>query len=120
MIRVNIRSADGRQQIMANNLAFRVSQEHFEKLAAMVKRGEAESVHLSARKLLEDALDQREDPLLFALNLLAERIRMMEKMIEINHTELKEFRGTVHDDLTQIYDILNEVTAEEPPKPKGK
>jgi hypothetical protein len=105
---------------MANNLAFRVTPEHFEKLAAMVKRGEAESVHLSARKLLEDALDQRDDPLLYALNLLAERIGVMEKMLEINNTDLKEFRATVHDDLSEIYEILDELAPEEPPKPKGK
>ena len=105
---------------MSNNLAFRVTPEHFEKLAAMVKRGEAESVHLGARKLLEDSLDQREDPLLFALNLLAERVGVLEKMLEINHTELKEFRATVHDDLSEIYGILEEVTTEEPTKAKGK
>lgn len=105
---------------MSNNLAFRVSPEHFQKLAAMVKRGEAESVHLSARKLLEDTLDQREDPILYALNLLAERVGVLEKMLEINHTELKEFRATVHDDLSEIYEILDEIAPEETPPPKGK
>lgn len=105
---------------MSSNLAFRVSPEHFQKLEAMVTRGEADSVHLGARKLVEATLDQREDPLLYALNLLAERVGVLEKMLEINHTELKEFRATMHDDLSQIYEILDEATGGEAPKPKGK
>ena len=79
--------------------------QHLEARASMVGM----TAHQVARELLEAKVQNQDENILLALNLIAQKLDTVAQQTERNSEELGEFRRVIADDFTSLSQFLNKL-----------